>query len=71
MGPTRARGCWTIACWWITTGAPTLPVGRAPQLRLPHDRFQAVRLTEGEVVKPKHAINVRQRRRIVRGYDPK
>ena len=24
MGPTRARGCWTIAWWWTTTGAPTL-----------------------------------------------
>ena len=34
-------------------------------------RSQAVRLTEGEVVTPKHAIEVRQRRRIVRRYDPK
>jgi hypothetical protein len=33
--------------------------------------FQVVTLTEGEVVKPKHAIAVRQRRRIVRRYESK
>jgi hypothetical protein len=34
-------------------------------------RSQAVKLTEGEVVTPKHAIEVRQRRRIGRRFDPK
>ena len=34
------------------------------------DSSQVVKLTGGEVVTPKHAVEVRQRRRVVRRYGP-